>query len=256
VTTTSHAAAGPRTGVLDRTVAMRLAATEYRRYGELLATLGATEWSQPTDCPAWDVRAIAAHCLGMAEMAASVFEQRRQTKSAGRIAGETGVLFIDALTDLQVRKHAGLGAGELVEKYRAVGPRAARARRRTPGFVRRRLMPVPQELNGVDESWTVGYLVDIVLTRDVWMHRVDTCRATGRDMELTSDHDGVLVADAVREWAQRHGAPYTLHLTGPAGGQWSQGTDGDRYELDAVEFCRIVSGRATGDGLLTTEVPF
>jgi hypothetical protein len=26
--------------------------------------------------------------------------------------------------------------------------------------------------------------------------------------------------------------------------------------LDAVEFCRTISGRSTGTGLLTTEVPF
>lgn len=30
----------------------------------------------------------------------------------------------------------------------------------------------------------------------------------------------------------------------------------ERHELDAVEFCRIVSGRAPATGLLATEVPF
>jgi hypothetical protein len=46
------------------------------------------------------------------------------------------------------------------------------------------------------------------------------------------------------------------HLTGPAGGHWAWGTSGPCYELDAVEFCRIVSGRGSGDGLLATPVPF
>jgi len=37
-------------------------------------------------------------------------------------------------------------------------------------------------------------------------------------MVLTPDHDARIVADVVAEWAGRHGRPFTLHLTGPAGG--------------------------------------
>ncbi len=106
------------------------------------------------------------------------------------------------------------------------------------------------------EWWRIGYLLDVILTRDVWMHRVDVCRATGRELQLTPEHDGVLVADVVAEWAQRHGRPYRLRLTGPAGGEWSAGTDGEELELDAVEFCRLLSGRGSGSGLLSSQVPF
>jgi hypothetical protein len=88
------------------------------------------------------------------------------------------------------------------------------------------------------------------------MHRTDVCRATGREPRLTADHDAVLVADVVAEWAARHGRPYRLRLTGPAGGSWSSGTGGEEIELDAVEFCRVLSGRGEGTGLLTQAVPF
>jgi hypothetical protein len=64
------------------------------------------------------------------------------------------------------------------------------------------------------------------------------------------------VADVVDEWAQRHGRPFELVLTGPAGGRWQVGTGGERIELDAVEFCRTLSGRVEGHGLLATAVPF
>jgi hypothetical protein len=47
-----------------------------------------------------------------------------------------------------------------------------------------------------------------------------------------------------------------LLLTGPAGGSYVKGTGGTDLELDAVEFCRILSGRAPGAGLLTQFVPF
>jgi hypothetical protein len=117
-------------------------------------------------------------------------------------------------------------------------------------------MPVPQTINGRPETWTIGYLVDVIFTRDPWMHRIDLVRATGAEHVLTAEHDGVIVADVVAEWGRRHGRPYTLHLTGPAGGLWSNGSGGQELELDALEFCRILSGRGHGEGLLATEVPF
>jgi hypothetical protein len=66
----------------------------------------------------------------------------------------------------------------------------------------------------------------------------------------------VLVADVVAEWAERHESPYRLRLTGPAGGTWSAGDDGPELELEATEFCLLISGRGTGTGLLAEQVPF
>ena len=88
------------------------------------------------------------------------------------------------------------------------------------------------------------------------MHRVDIARATGREIVLTPEHDGRIIADVVAEWARRHGQPFTLTLTGPAGGAFVAGDGGDPITIDAVEFCRILAGRADGAGLLTQEVPF
>ena len=101
----------------------------------------------------------------------------------------------------------------------------------------------------------------VILTRDPWMHRLDLARATGREPVLTADHDGVIVADIVAEWARRHGRPYRLELTGPAGGSWSSSTGGEEIVMDAADFCRVISGRPSPDGgrpsgLLTTQVPF
>jgi uncharacterized protein (TIGR03083 family) len=242
----------PRRSALDHRTAMRLAAQEYRRYLDVLTGLDTDDWARPTDCPRWDVRAMAAHNLGMAELAASVREGRRQVRTATHRGG----VMIDALTALQVEEHAGLTPAQLVDRYAAVIPRAARGRRWTPGFMRRRRVPQEQIVGGRPETWTVGFLVDTILTRDTWMHRVDTCRATGREMVLTADHDAVIVADVVDEWAGRHGAPFRLRLTGPAGGSWAVGTGGPDLELDAVEFCRTLSRRSPATGLLDVEVPF
>ena len=113
---------------------------------------------------------------------------------------------------------------------------------------------------GVDgpvvEKWSLGYLNDTIYLRDLWMHRVDACRATGAPLELDADHDGRIVADVVAEWARRHGRPFELTLTGPAGGRYRCGTGGEVLEVDAVELCRTLAGRSAGDGLLATIVPF
>jgi hypothetical protein len=103
---------------------------------------------------------------------------------------------------------------------------------------------------------SLGWLNDVVYTRDTWMHRIDLSRATGRPLVLTADHDGRIVADAVADWARLHGRPFELELTGPAGGHYRTGTAGEHHQLDAIEFCRTITGRREGTGLLTTEVPF
>lgn len=242
-----------RRSTLDRPTLMRLAGVEYDRVIALLADLSHDEWTRPTECPGWDVRAMATHVLGMAEMIETTRENMRQ-QFAARKRNETGV---DALTALQVSEHAGLGPDEIVTRLRLVTARAARARERTPALIRVLPMPMAQVVGDAKETWAFGFLIDTILTRDPWMHRIDISRATRRDPVLTADHDGVLVADVVAEWAGRHRSPYTLRLTGPAGGRWTfGGGHGEELELDAVEFCRTVSGRAAGQGLLAVQVPF
>ena len=240
-----------RAAVLDRETAMHLAATEYGRFADLLRTLRPDDWTRPTECSAWDVRAMAGHALGMAQMVAALPAFVAQNAGAARAGGG-----IDALTSLQVRKTAQLSPAELVERFRDVGPRAVRGRRRLARALGRLPLPEAQVVGGHRERWTFGFLFDVVLTRDTWMHRADISRAIGRPMKLTPEHDGVLVADVVAEWAERHGRPYRLRLTGPAGGEWVAGDEGETLDLDAVDFCRLLSGRGSGAGLLGQQVPF
>lgn len=250
--TKTRRSAALRRSELDRSTATRLAATEYARIADAVAALPASAWHNPTDCPDWDVHALVGHIVGMTEMAASIREGSRQRRIALRGDG----VFIDELTDLQVREHAHQSQAELTGRLRTVGPKAAAGRRRTPGLIRRRPMPVEQTVNGRPERWAIGYLVDTILTRDPWMHRIDLSRATGQALQLTAEHDGVLVADVVDEWTRRHDRPYRLELSGPAGGTWGHGVGGPELRMDAVEFCRAVSRRAAHPGLLDTEVPF
>jgi hypothetical protein len=85
---------------------------------------------------------------------------------------------------------------------------------------------------------------------------VDISRAVGKLLDTDAEHDGLLVADIVADWARRHRQPFRLNLSGAAGGVFVSGTGGPTIDMDAVEFARVVSGRERGTGLLTTLVPF
>jgi uncharacterized protein (TIGR03083 family) len=237
---------------LEHEEAMRLAQTEYQRLIELVDQLQPDDWTRPTDCAGWDITAVLSHVLGMLELNADPAEAARQQEAAHQRAAATGEMWIDALTALQVADHACLTPAQLAAALRPAAPHSLAAR--TAATAEHRAMafdPGPP-----DEQWTLGYLIDVIHTRDPWMHRVDICRATGAELVLTPDHDGRIVADVVAEWARRHGQPCTLVLDGPAGGSYTRGKDGPQLQLDAVQFCRVLSGRGTADGLLAQQVPF
>jgi uncharacterized protein (TIGR03083 family) len=251
MTTTTDVGSIP---AITRQEAYRLAATEYTRLVEQLRSLSAEDWAAPTDCPLWTVRDMAGHSVGMMGDFSSFRALMRRMRAASADSKRSGGPMVDSMTAQQVAEQADLGTDELIALAEEVGPRAARWRSRAPGLFRS--MKMKEEVGGVTETWRMGFLLDTILTRDPWMHRVDIARATGRPLELTPDHDGRIVADVVAEWARRHGRPFSLRLTGPAGGEFVAGDGGGAVEIDAVEFCRTLSGRATGTGLLSQEVPF
>lgn len=253
MTTTDRQTDRPPT--IDRREAMGLAETAYARFADVVEGLGPDDWSRPTDCEGWTVRDLVGHVVGAMRSAASVRELASQQRAVARRVKREGGQEVDVMTAIQVERAADLSIDELVRELRALVPKATAGRRRTPGLLRR-LPLIPVEMGTISERWTLGYFVDVILTRDAWLHRIDLCRAIGVEPVLDAGHDGRLVADVAAEWARRHGQAVELVLTGPAGTELVVGEGGEHLELDAVEFCRIVSNRAPGSGLLATEVPF
>jgi uncharacterized protein (TIGR03083 family) len=239
--------------------AMQLQAAELDRAIALLRSLDADDWTVQTVCPDWDVRQMWLHVLGACEAGASMRENAHQMRAARRRRQDLGVSLEAGLSSVQVAEREGLSPDELVERLARVAPKTVKGRRRTPRPVRAVKIAIDAP---VVERWRLGYLIDVIYLRDGWMHRIDTARATGSDLVLTPEHDGRIVADVVAEWARRHGQPFTLELTGPAGGRFSAGdndggNDGNHtLVMDAVEFCWVLAGRGEADGLLRTIVPF
>ena len=226
---------------------------EYQRLTSLLASLDDVQWSAETECVGWDVRAMACHILGAAEFdsLSTLLRGAIRGRLALRRIGSSDL--VDGINEVQIRDRAGLSTVQIVEQLVAAAPRAVSFRRNVPWVVRR--LPIGVPMIG---KVAASELFDSIFSRDVWMHRLDTCRATSTPMQLDDVHDGRLVALLVREWAGRHGRSFTLHLTGIAGGDFTGQGLGDCVELalDAVEFARVVSGRVKEEGLLATMVAF
>jgi uncharacterized protein (TIGR03083 family) len=251
MTTTSTAVSTiPRIGHDE---AMRLTVVEFDRMTALFRQLGGDDWTRPTDNDQWDVRATALHLLGAAEANASLRESVRQFTRGKKLFKQIGGNhWVDGINEIQIRDRAGVANDQIADRYAAAAPGAVKVRSRIPGPVRKLRVidmgpPIGKE--------TVGYLMDMVYTRDVWMHRVDIARAAGKKIELTIEHDGRIVADMVAEWSSYFDEPFVLELEGVAGATFHRGTGAEPVRADAVEFVRIISGRAPGAGLLAHSLP-
>jgi uncharacterized protein (TIGR03083 family) len=233
--------------------AMQITAVERERFAAALRDLRPEDWTKPTDCARWDVHGVVAHVIGSAAGQGSPREFVRQVRTGKPIVAEIGAEFWwDGMNELHVRERAGKSAAELLAEWDEQSARALRARRRLPRPIARLpLLNLPEPVG----RKPVAYLFDMGFTRDTWMHRVDITQAAGTTFEATPDHDGRIVADLVAEWAATHGEPFHLTLTGAAGGSFRSGTDGEHVELDALDFCRTLSGRISGDGVLKHPLP-
>lgn len=237
---------------IDREEARTLATVEFERFAALVASLSPDEWETDTDCVGWDVRKMVLHVLGSAESQASplvfLHQLRRGLPLNKQIDSHH---WVDGLNELQIRERTVLTESEVVTRVEAIGTQAVKGRFGTPPPLRR--LPIPM---GEPLGWKpLNYLLEVGFTRDTWAHRIDIHSAIGRPMTVDQPHDGRLVADIVDEWAQLHGEPFTLHLTGPAGGTFTNGNGGEVVEIDALDFIRTLSGRLVGEGVLRHPLP-
>jgi len=230
--------------------ARQVALAAYGQLIDLLETLDEDDWRARTECPAWDVAAMVGHLIGAAKAGARVRESIRQQRWARWHAAEFGGNNLDAANDLQVRDHAELSPAERIAALRALAPAAVTGRMRLPQPLRRVSVPLDpggSTATGMPARLSLAHLVDVVYTRDVWLHTIDIARATSRPFPADTAVDHRIIEDVVAEWASRHNQPFVLVLTGPGAVRFHQGEGGGRLHLDAVEFCRVLSGRAQPD---------
>jgi uncharacterized protein (TIGR03083 family) len=238
----------PRLGHLEAVIAARV---ELDRFLIQLDRLAPDDWDKPTACTLWNVHDVVAHVAGAAASYARRSEFARQWNPlVQRAHRRPGFTVLDALNQVQVDDRATATADELLAELRHVGPLAIEHRRRIPSLLRAVRLPMPAL--GVAP---IGYLTDLIYTRDMWIHRLDVARATDREMVTDSTHDGRIVALMVRDLGRRlpvrfRSRAIVLELDGRAGGVYRLGegeSPAATVALDALDFAWRAAGRLTAD---------
>lgn len=226
----------------------------------LLVALDPDHWERVTDCAPWTVADVVRHMVGAAKGHASLREEVRLMRYAARHAHRYDGSRLDAMNDRQVQDHAHLDGPALIGELDAIWSRAVDARMGRPGVMR--MISVPNDATGSTPSGSgrrvnLGHLFDAILTRDVWLHRIDIARAVGHGLTF-GPHDRRVIDDVIAEWAERLGERgFVLTVTGPFQARYVSGADGEHLELDGIELCRILSGRAAHPSpLFATKVLF
>ena len=234
---------------LSHREAMGMATLELERFLALVTSLPEDAWEKPTACTRWNVRHMLAHVTGAAASYARWSEFKRQNSfKVQRPYRVSGLSFLDSLNQIQVDDRASATPAALIDELRTVGPRAIATRTRLPVLLRALRVPLPA-LGLVP----IGYLTDLIYTRDMWMHRLDLCRATGREMVMTPEHDGRIVSLIMRDLVKKLAATLrntsmVYHLSGKVGGTWHLGAEvppAATLHLDVVDFNLLASGRLT-----------
>jgi uncharacterized protein (TIGR03083 family) len=231
----------------------------YRQLDDLLGSLSGRDWSAPTACPGWSVSDIVGHLIGAARGNASLLVFARQQASGYRHRREFGGNSLDAVNARQIADHARLPDSERAEALRAVVPGAVRGRMRLSAWAGAIRVPISSDGSaavGTPSAVSLARLLDVVYTRDVWMHTLDIAEAVGADLPMTAAVNARNCQNVVIDSVRRQRPPVELVLAGPAGGHYRSGPHAESIELDAIEFCRILSGRVPGDGLLSVKVLF
>ncbi|HEX6499117.1 MAG TPA: maleylpyruvate isomerase family mycothiol-dependent enzyme [Micromonosporaceae bacterium] len=216
-----------------------VAAGQVSAYLGLLRDLSDTDWTRPTDCTRWDVRQIATHVAGELDESARLPVALRHAWHSVRKSRRMSL--VDGLNEAQVADRRELPGPAVADDIERLAGTAIRVRLRMPAWVRR--LPVPG--NDLPRGSDLGYLFDVIYPRDLWMHRVDTARATRRPLPPAVGDDEVVrqvVRDLDRFW---RGPAVVLDLSGPGAGRWlvGTGTATATAYCDAVGLLRLLSGR-------------
>ena len=206
---------------------------------------------------------MAGHSVGMMSDFTSYpkLMRRMQARLWARRGEEVGQRDgLDEMTAMQVADNAELTTDQLIAKGAPPGgpegrPVAGEAAGAVPPHADEaghRRLPQDRESRG-----RCSYLLDVIHTRDPWTHRVDIARATGRDLVLIPSTTGASSPTRSPTGRPGHGVPVCPRPHRAGRGQFHAGHEVLARVQDAVEFCRTLSGRATGGtGLLGQPVPF
>lgn len=214
---------------------------ELQAWHDLLTSIEGDEWHRRTVCDEWDVADIVGHLIGQAEDVLKPWSFPRRFRKGKRVYPD--LPRFDAHMMVQADEHRGTPPDELRELFDTQWAKATRKISRNPELIRR----ITMQADGFPRM-ALGYVHDILLARDLWMHRDDMCQALGRPFDAGPYAEEVIAQvmyDVIDGpwWGDR--PTVVLELTGQGGGTYRLGRDEPvgRAAVDAVGYMRTLSGR-------------
>jgi uncharacterized protein (TIGR03083 family) len=198
---------------------------------DLLRRLDAGEWAQPTICPGWSVKDVAAHVLGGHIGRLSIHRDGFHVLHPRE--GEAFPAFLDRINDEWVNASRRISPPMLVELLSAFGTQIVEFWR-----------TVDLDALGGPVRWAGPephpYWLDVAREyTDYWAHHQQICDATGR-AGLTDPRYLHPVVDTflrglphtLRDVTAPQGTGLQVSVTGPGGGDWFCTRGPDRWRLD------------------------
>jgi len=252
---TIHAQDGTAIPKLQHDEAMVMSREELNRFLDLITSLDASDWDKQTACPLWTVKDVVAHQAGHVRGFVSVGSFLAQLSPTLLFPYlRKGMDMLDAWNQGQVDKRKSMTPADLIDEIQTHAEASLKGKDSVPAFLSKPKMPAP----GLDQPRSMAYVFDVTYVRDMWMHRIDICQATGRDFPLDDGHDQRTVDLIVRDLALKctkglSGRSVILNLTDLANGHYRVGQSASpeaTLTMDTITFCLLTSGRMTPTQLL------
>lgn len=207
-----------------------LFARQQAAFTDLLRGLGPAQWAQPTICPGWDVKDIAAHVLG--DHAGRLSRHRDGHLPPPPREGEEFPAFLDRLNCEWVTAARRISPRLLIEQLQATGDQVAQF-----------WQAIDLDALGEPVSWAgpgpaPAWLDAARDFSEYWTHHQQICDATGTAGLTGPDYLGPVLDTfmralpyTLRDVTVRNGTAVQLTVTGPGGGEWACTRGPDRWSL-------------------------
>lgn len=207
-----------------------LFAPQQAAFTGLLTGLGTAQWAQPTICPGWDVKDVAAHVLG--DHIGRLSRHRDGYAALRPSDGETLSAFLDRINGEWVAAARRISPRQLIEQLQATADQVAELWNAVD------LNAVGDAVSWADPGPAPVWLDAARDFSEYWTHHQQICDATGQAGLIDPGYAGPVIdtfmralPHTLRGVAAPEGATLQVTVTGRGAGEWACTRDADRWSL-------------------------
>jgi len=208
-----------------------LFARQQAAFIDLLQGFGAVQWAQPTVCPGWDVKDVAAHVLG--DHIGRLSRHRDGYTALRPRADEPFPSFLDRINDEWVTAARRLSSRLLIDQLTVFGTQIAEFWQAAD------LHALGDPVSWAGPGPAPAWLDAARDFSEYWTHHQQICEATSTAGLTHPEYLGPVLdtfmralPHTLRHTTDPEGTVFQMTVTGPAGGEWTcaRGADGWRLQ--------------------------